>query len=579
MWRKLTLVVSLLVLVGLIPGVASAQVPNNDDLEAAVPVMAVPFEDSVATGEATVQTGEPTETCAPFANTVWYAVTLDTDRDVFIDTAGSNYDTTVAVWVGSSFDDIELVACNDDTLAGLQAATLITAEAGVTYLVQVGAFGSAAPDAALVLSIGDPPKDTGRPIIVNQSFRGSFAEAFVEEFDEENGTFAFRGVTLVDGRQQSKGSRPDRFANVFVNSFEETFDETTQAFSFTSWFGFAELEQNEFGIDRRLEDARVTTSVVLQGESCTETPEEFECIDLGERTVQVDVMWDGEGPTTRIRETSAESFEGNRFRFRGTSTTRQASVTGGVAGDGGFDLTGASGNLRNSADGFWQWSRGFGGEFFGLGGAAASLAESGLSTTDVMFDRFRGSFASAFDAQFNEETGQFSFQDVSLMIGRSKTKGDRWVDINNVTVSSFIEQFDEEQGTFTFTEWFGSGPVVDGSIDRRLDSASASATVTLSGFTCTESFGSDGEESEFECTELDETSVVVDVEWQGVGSTSTSRSRFDLMTGTEHLRFSGRSTNRGALANGTVVGDVVGWSYDEANGFLANNADGSWFKG
>ena len=357
MVRRLTIVASMFLLTALVPGVAMAQPPGNDDLAAATSVNSIPFNDGVPTGEATTEPGEPTETCAPFANTVWYAVTLDTATDVFIDTAGSNYDTALAVWVGTSFDDLQSVVCVDDIFNSLQAAASFSAEAGVTYLVQVGAFGEAPPDAFLTVSIGEPPRDTGRPFVSRDSFRGSFAEAFIEEFDDETGTFSFQGVRVVDGRFHTTGTRPEKFATVSVDSFTETFDDETGTFTFTSWFGFADLDSRDFTIDRWLRSANVSSEVVLFGETCTETPDDFECVDLGTTVVEVDVAWTGVGPITRVRESSSEMFDGFRFRFKGSSMSRDATVSGGVTGDVGFDLTGAEGSLSIGAEGFWQWIR------------------------------------------------------------------------------------------------------------------------------------------------------------------------------------------------------------------------------
>jgi hypothetical protein len=566
-----------MLLVSLVPGIAAAQPPGNDDVGSATAVTAIPFEDTVEVGEATIQEGEPTETCAPFANTVWYSLTLAETTEVFIDTAGSNYDTTVAVWVGSSFDDVELVACNDDTFFGLQAATSVTVEAGVTYLVQVGAFSEAPPDAVLTISFGEPPKSTGKPFIVKDSFRGRMADAFLEQFDEETGTFSFQAVNLVDGRSQGKGSKPFRVREVFVESFEETFDEATETFSFTQWFGGAELNRNDFSIDPQLEEAWVTKELTLFGQTCTDSPEGFECTELGEALVLVDVMWDGDGPVVKMRDRSSESSDGFRLRFRGTSRTRNAVVGGGVSGDLAFDLAGAAGSISKNANGFWLWARGAGAGFFGFAGATQALAETGLvAAADVVVDRFRGQFASAFQEEFNEETGEFSFRDVSLAIGRTKTKGQKWFAFEEISVSSFTEQFDEEAGSVTFTDWFGSGPLIDGFVDRKLRRAEGTAEVTLFGFTCTEFF----DEPIVECNELGETTVMVDVAWEGVGDTFTSRSSFDSkVTGGEHVRFMGRSTSRSAVANGVVDGDVVGWTLVDADGSLSRNADGSWFKG
>ncbi len=112
--------------------------PPNDNRDDAVQVDELPFRDSVNAQDATLEAGEPTELCVPFANTLWYEVTLRSATQVLVDTAGSTFDTAAAVW---SSDLQELISCNDDTPFGFQAALDFLAEPGTSYLVQVGALG------------------------------------------------------------------------------------------------------------------------------------------------------------------------------------------------------------------------------------------------------------------------------------------------------------------------------------------------------------------------------------------------------------------------------------------------------
>jgi hypothetical protein len=79
----------------------------------------------------------------PVGNTVWYTVT-GTGDPVTIDTAGSDYDTVVAVYTesGGVYDP---VACVDDVLLdpigrSLQASVTFDTVAGETYYVQIGGF-------------------------------------------------------------------------------------------------------------------------------------------------------------------------------------------------------------------------------------------------------------------------------------------------------------------------------------------------------------------------------------------------------------------------------------------------------
>ncbi|MDH3294416.1 MAG: hypothetical protein OER95_08875 [Acidimicrobiia bacterium] len=338
---------------------ASAQPPGNDAFDGAISVSGLPFEDLVDVAEATIEDGEPIETCAPFANTVWYSLTLDTATDVVVDTAGSDYDTTIAVWTGDSLGDLANVTCVDDTFNSLQAAASFSAEPGQTYRIQVGAFGEAVEGTTLQLSIDEASRPTGRPDIFKSSSRGVGASAFAEEFDEENGTFSFTDVFVSQSRQKFFQGRPFQSSTLFVSHFEESYNPETGEFSFVDLFGFTDLAPGQFDVNRQLRSGFVDAEVTLSGFSCTEGPYEpngegFEfqtsCTEIGPEPVSVNVVWAGQGPTFRSRFSERFSTEGTRFSFRGTSTSREATVTGSVQGETiFFDLDGAFGNLSRES--------------------------------------------------------------------------------------------------------------------------------------------------------------------------------------------------------------------------------------
>jgi hypothetical protein len=350
--------VTLTVLALAIPAVAQ---PVNDDLAAATGVTGVPFQDVVDTTEATTEPGEPIEGiefCPPRGSTVWYALTLEQSQQVRIDTAGSDYDTTLAVYTGTETSDLSLVDCNDDTFVSLQAALTITADAGVTYLIQAGSFGGDG-GGELLISIDEPGRVTGKPIIFRSKFKGLIADAFVEEFDETTGTFSSTFATLSDG-QFSSGGKPFRVAELFVGEFTETVDEANETFTFTDWFGFVELGRDQYEIDKKLGSASVLADVVLQGVTCTGgfEDEELECTDLGIAEVTVDLAWDGVGGIEKSRFMEKVTFDGARLMFRGALTSREANVSGGWSGDRTADMSEAFGSLSQAKDSSFELFRG-----------------------------------------------------------------------------------------------------------------------------------------------------------------------------------------------------------------------------
>jgi len=115
--------------------------PSNDAPSGAIP-LAVGQSARADTGAASLPPEEPMS-CTSAGRTVWYTVT-GTGGDVTLDTAGSNFDTALAVYVDDGGGLTE-IACNDDEpmfdpIRTLQAVVSFPTQAGVTYYVQVGGF-------------------------------------------------------------------------------------------------------------------------------------------------------------------------------------------------------------------------------------------------------------------------------------------------------------------------------------------------------------------------------------------------------------------------------------------------------
>lgn len=91
----------------------------------------------------------------PFGFTAWWTF-VGTGGPVTIDTAGSNFDTILAVYTGSP-GSFTQVACVDDVFDpdfSFQARVTVDTIAGVTYYVQAGGFGGSAGRLQLVVRSG-----------------------------------------------------------------------------------------------------------------------------------------------------------------------------------------------------------------------------------------------------------------------------------------------------------------------------------------------------------------------------------------------------------------------------------------
>src|SRR5205823_12156957 len=93
------------------------------------------------TTTATPSKSDPQTTFCDFGpeNNVWYVFTPDANIAITAGTLGSNYDTTLAVFVrsGNTFTEI---ACNDDAVGPVshQSRVDVNASAGTTYYFMVG---------------------------------------------------------------------------------------------------------------------------------------------------------------------------------------------------------------------------------------------------------------------------------------------------------------------------------------------------------------------------------------------------------------------------------------------------------
>src|SRR5690606_6675064 len=110
-------------------GTVYAAPPSNDNFANAIVVTDIPFHHSTTTTEATTQgNNEPVvpvpcegRLLAVGQRTVWYRYQPTTNRGVHVDTIGSNYDTFIAVWRGTSLGNLVFVGCDDDTFNNLQS--------------------------------------------------------------------------------------------------------------------------------------------------------------------------------------------------------------------------------------------------------------------------------------------------------------------------------------------------------------------------------------------------------------------------------------------------------------------------
>lgn len=365
---RATLIFALAVLLLGLQPLAALAAPANDDLGDATAVNQLPYYDTLDVSDATVADDEPLPWCAPIGNTVWYRIELPKKTGVVVDTAGSNFDTVLAVYDA----DLGLLACNDD-MQDVQARLGFEASRRTTYYLQVGAYaygdwdeeeGWFEPEFAdleLVLSIEAGKLADVKPKPERFSFTGRSAEAWDWDYDGE--TWREAGAFVLDGR-----ANRETIQEVSLYSFEETYDPEKGAWTITEWWGYGPM--TNAAIARKLDSAYIDQPLELNGYSCIyigngdengddeeengyhgfdlENGDENGCWSLGTEMVDVDMTWTGYGQLSRVRDHYSETGPWGSYRSDYRARSREAFVAGAALGDAvTIDFDGADGRLAD----------------------------------------------------------------------------------------------------------------------------------------------------------------------------------------------------------------------------------------
>ena len=123
---------------------ASGRVTANDDFADAEALTGISGSVIGTTVGATVETGEPKHSLV-LANSgsIWYSYAPEVDGKLTLSTAGSDFDTVIAVYTGGSVATLDWVDMDDDEVTGVIETSLIEdmdVTAGTTYWIAVDGF-------------------------------------------------------------------------------------------------------------------------------------------------------------------------------------------------------------------------------------------------------------------------------------------------------------------------------------------------------------------------------------------------------------------------------------------------------
>ena len=163
-----------------------------------------------ATGEVGGETIEPGEPIGFGFGTIWYSWTAPADGTYKFDTVGSNFDTLLAVYAGSSLDTLDVVQLNDDDPDRGCCSSWVpipTTTAGTTYSIAVSNLeggDDALVSGALVLRwsplvLGTPASETLLGTSGDEELRGLGGSDVLRGFGGRDAIFGGPGNDLEYG--------------------------------------------------------------------------------------------------------------------------------------------------------------------------------------------------------------------------------------------------------------------------------------------------------------------------------------------------------------------------------------------
>jgi subtilisin family serine protease len=124
---------------------------RNDNFDQAFLLPGIPAAVTGSNVDATKETGEPNHGGNPGGRSVWWRLNVPSSGALKIDTFGSNFDTTLGVYSGTSVNNLAVLASNDDAGNGLQSQVFLSVFAGTTVYIAIDGF--AGDSGSIALSV------------------------------------------------------------------------------------------------------------------------------------------------------------------------------------------------------------------------------------------------------------------------------------------------------------------------------------------------------------------------------------------------------------------------------------------
>jgi uncharacterized repeat protein (TIGR01451 family)/uncharacterized delta-60 repeat protein len=117
--------------------------PANDNFANATSIAGIAGSTSGTSASATKESGEPLHAGDAGGGSVWFYWTAPVNGHVTFTTAGSGFDTLLAVYTGSAVNSLTPIAADDDSGPGSTSSLTFSAVAGTIYRIAIDGFGGA----------------------------------------------------------------------------------------------------------------------------------------------------------------------------------------------------------------------------------------------------------------------------------------------------------------------------------------------------------------------------------------------------------------------------------------------------
>jgi hypothetical protein len=142
------------------------EVASGDMFAARVPIKGTDEVIRSSNVGATREKGEPWHARKPGGKSIWFSWTAPNTGPATFSTAGSDFDTLLAVYTGGRIDQLEPEAASEDSGGYLTSQVQLYAEAGQVYQIAVDGFAGA--EGIVVLSWNQGATTVGSPQIITE---------------------------------------------------------------------------------------------------------------------------------------------------------------------------------------------------------------------------------------------------------------------------------------------------------------------------------------------------------------------------------------------------------------------------